>query len=513
MAQPNIGHVALRHVSKHFGDVLALDEANLQLRPNEVHVVAGENGSGKTTLMNVLSGLYQPDTGGIWIDDRAVAFNSPRDALRLGIGMVHQHFEQVRPFSALENIVLGHEGPGWRLRLSERKHLVETVMRRYGLDLDLDRAVRDVSIGVQQKIEILKALYRGVRLLILDEPTTHLTPQEVDGLFATVRQLAHDGLSVVLITHKIREIRDVGDSISILRRGQVVATLARSEASEARLVELLMGNRVAQSSARTDRPRPFSELPVLRLEHIVAPPINNCTLHVRGGEIVGVAGVAGNGQPELAEIIVGTRPIVSGVLHLGARDVTHASVRARLRVGLGYIPEDRLRDGILPRLSVAETFALGPHHTLFQGHSLYDVSRIRQLARAAIEEFSVVTPSEQTPTARLSGGNIQKVIVARAVKETSTRHGSMLVAMNPTRGVDLGTTSFVHARLAELADQGNGILLISEDLDELVRLSDRLVVMYRGEIVGQFVRPEFDVYRIGSLMTGVDQSSTLTRQG
>lgn len=500
------GSVALRNLSKRFGEVTALDKASLVLRRHEVHVLAGENGSGKTTLMNVLSGLYQPDDGGVWIDDRQIAFGSPRAALQVGIGMVHQHFEQVRPFSALENVLLGHEGGGWRLRLAERRRAVETLMQRYGLAVDLDRPVQELSIGVQQKTEILKALYRGVELLILDEPTTHLTPQEVGGLFATIRELVGDGMTVVLITHKVREIRDIGDSVSVMRRGQVVATLERSETSEARLVELLMGERSEQGSSGTARRLVSPGGSVLEVEHVSAPGIYDCSFDLRGEEIVGVAGVAGNGQRELAEVIVGTRGIVSGALRLRGQDVTHASVRGRLLLGLGYIPEDRLREGILPRLSVAETFALGLHHALFEGRSSYDEARVRRLAREAIEEYGVVTPSERVPTARLSGGNIQKVLVARAISEASIRGDSTLVAMNPTRGVDLGTTAFIHRRLSEMGERGNGVLLISEDLDELLRLSHRVLVMYRGRIAGQFPRTEFDAHRIGSLMAGAEAS-------
>ncbi|MGI9148833.1 MAG: ABC transporter ATP-binding protein [Chloroflexota bacterium] len=502
MASPR--SLALRNVSKRFGGVVALDDASLVLRPREVHVVAGENGSGKTTLMNVLSGLYQPDRGGVWIDGRQVTLGSPRDALRLGIGMVHQHFEQVQPFSALENVLLGHEGGGWRLRLSQRRRAVETLMQRYGLVVALERPVQELSVGEQQKTEILKALYRGVDLLILDEPTTHLTPQEVGGLFATIRELVRDGLTVVLITHKLREIRDIGDSVSIMRRGQVVATLGRSEASEARLIELLMGERVVEANQREPRPTVSRASSVLEGQHLSAPGVYDCSFEVRSGEIVGVAGVAGNGQRELAEVIVGTRPLVSGALRLGGQDITDASVRERLLLGLGYIPEDRLREGILPRLSVAETFALGLHHALFEGRSTFDETRVRRLTREAIDEYGVVTPSERVPTARLSGGNIQKVLVARAMSQASRRVDSTLVAMNPTRGVDLGTTAFVHHRLMEMANRGSGVLLISEDLDELLRLSNRVLVMYSGRIAGQFARAEFDPYRIGGMMAGVE---------
>jgi simple sugar transport system ATP-binding protein len=457
--------------------------------------------------MNVLAGLYRPDAGTVWLEGRQVVFGSPRDALRLGVGMVHQHFELVGPFTALECVLLGQEGGGWRLRLSARRRAVESVMRRYGLEVDLAARVDTLSIGVQQKVEILKALYRGVQLLILDEPTTHLTPQEVDGLFATMRDLVAAGLTVVLITHKLREIRDIGDRVSVMRRGQIVATLDRAEASESRLVELLMGRREAQEAAVRPRPAPATPTAsVLRLDRVSAAGLTDCSLEVRAGEIVGLAGVAGNGQRELAETVVGTRPVVAGRLELGSRDVTRASVRERLLLGLGYVPEDRLREGILPRLSLAESFALGQHHTLFRSRWRFDERLVFRLARQAVTEYRVAAPGEWVQTARLSGGNIQKVLVARAMRvaTASGAPASLLLALNPVRGLDLATTDFVHRRLADVRDRGGGVLLVSEDLDELLRVSDRLLVMHRGRIVGQLGRAEFDAYRIGGLMTGAD---------
>ena len=481
----------------------------MELRPREVHVLAGENGSGKTTLMNVLAGLYRPDAGGVWVDGCQVAFGSPRDALKLGIGMVHQHFELVGPFTALESVLLGQEGGGWRLHLSQRRRAVESLMRRFGLVVNLDARIHDLSVGVQQKVEILKALYRGVELLILDEPTTHLTPQEVDSLFATIRDLVGAGLSVVLITHKLREIRDIGDRVSIMRRGEVVATLERADASEARLIELLMGQpqRLAEeASVRPVRPASTGDS-LLSLDHVSAAGLVDCSFDLRSGEIVGLAGVAGNGQRELAEAVVGTRPVLAGRLVLGGQDVTRASVRQRLLLGLGYVPEDRLREGILPRLSLAETFALGPHHALFRSRWRFDGHLVRGLARQAIQEYGIVAPSERIATARLSGGTIQKVLVARAIRVATAGATSVLLAMNPTRGLDLGTTAFVHRRLFELREAGGGVLLISEDLDELLRLSDRILVTYRGRIAGELGRAEFDAYRIGSLMAGAEISS------
>jgi len=507
--------IRLVGISKRFGTVQALAGVDLDLRHSEVLVLAGENGAGKTTLMNVLAGLYQPDQGSIVVDGAPIhRLGSPRAAIAHGIGMVHQHFELVAPFTALENIVLGHEG-GWRQSARQRRQVVGELMERWGLRVDLDAPVRDLSVGVQQKIELLKVLYRGARVLILDEPTTHLTPDEVGGLFATIRQLVTGGLTVVLITHRLREIRDIGDRVAVMRRGQCVGTLARAEASEPRLVQLLMGAARGEeqgvavsegSVARSPRrPRPSSG-PLLALERVAAADVDGCTLALVGGEVLGVAGVAGNGQRALAEAIVGTRRITSGRLCVGGRDLTRASVGDRLRQGLAYIPEDRLVEGILPHLSLAETFALGSSHTLGSGSWLFDAAGVRSAARAAIEEYAVAAPSEQVPTAQLSGGNIQKVLVARALSLVkSARRPACVVAMNPTRGLDLRSAALVQQRLLDVADAGGAVLLVSEDLDELMQLSDRIVVMYRGTLSAPCLRGgfDFDRYRIGALMAGV----------
>jgi general nucleoside transport system ATP-binding protein len=487
--------VELRHISKRFGAVQALSEVDLDLRWGEVHALVGENGAGKTTLMNVLAGLYQPDAGAISLGGRQVdRFASPGEALRHGIGMVHQHFELVAPFTALDNVVLGHEG-GWRTSAAARRAAAGELMQRYRLPVDLDARVRDVSIGVQQKIEILKALYRGVRLLILDEPTTHLTPQEVADLFATVRQLARGGLSVVLITHKLREILDLADRVTVMRRGRAVATLGQDELGESRLVELLMGTSAPPAAQPAPVRRESGGAPVLELS---GPRVQ---LRLLSGELFGIAGVAGNGQVELAETLVGLRPLDHGRLVVAGRDVTHADVRARLLAGVAYVPEDRLRDGILPHLPVAETLFLGPHLRLFGGSWRYDPERVRAAARRVIADYGIATAGPDAPTAHLSGGNLQKLLVARALSQTSAGP-VVLIALNPTRGLDLATTTLVQQRLVELCRRGGAVLLVSEDLDELLRLCDRIAVMYRGRLSDPIERPAFDPYRIGSLMLG-----------
>ena len=516
--------IELRDIRKRFGQVRALAGVDFAVRRGEVHVLAGENGAGKTTLMNVLAGLYQPDAGEVVVRGRAVRITCPRDALGLGIGMVHQHFELVPPFSALENVLLGREGRRWWLDRRGQRRRVEALMAQYGLGVELDARVRDLSVGVQQKVEILKALFRGVDLLILDEPTTHLTPQEVDYLFATTRRLVERGLTVILITHKVREMLAIGDRLTVMRRGEIVGTLARAEATESRLIELLMGSGARVEPAAvgapgpmrsealsksgelgaTGRPPAATEVPALELVGVTAPGLRVEALALRAGELLGVAGVAGNGQRELAEVIVGLRPVTAGAIRLRGWDCGRASVRERILAGLAYVPEDRLAEGILPRQSLAESFVLGAHHLLFRGRRIFDAARARALCRRAIEDYRIVAQGPEVRSATLSGGNIQKALVARAVLVADQVERAVLVAMNPTRGLDIGTTEFVHRRLRELRERGKAVLLISEDLDELIELCDRIAVLYRGQLAGLRERSAFDPYRLGALMVGAD---------
>ena len=508
--------VELRGIRKRFGEVQALRGVDFAVEPGEVRILAGENGAGKTTLMNVLAGLYRADEGEILVRGRRVQIAAPRDALRHGVGMVHQHFELVPPFSVLDNVVLGREGHPLWLRRSRQRRDVRALMDRYGLRVDPDARVRDLSIGLQQKVEILKTLYRGVDLLILDEPTTHLTPQEVDALFGTIRELTRgDGagtrrLSVVLITHKLREMLSVGDRVTVMRRGEVVGTVPRAEATEAGLVRMLMGG-------TNPSPTPLRAgegggggvpVPILELRDVTAagrgerPVVDGCSLAVGTGEIVGVAGVAGNGQKELAEVVVGLRPLVSGELLLRGQPVGGRPVRERLVSGVAYVPEDRIGEGILPHLSLTETLLLGPHHLLFRGRALFDGAAARELARTAIREYGILARDERVAASSLSGGNIQKVLVARAVILAEAVEHGLLIALNPARGLDVMTSELVYRRLRELRDAGKGILLISEDLDELMALCDRVAVIYRGRIVGVFGRGEYDPYKMGELMVG-----------
>jgi simple sugar transport system ATP-binding protein len=498
--------VAMRGVAKRFGDVTALRGVDFTVAGGEIHGLLGENGAGKTTLMNILSGLYRADHAEIAIDGRPVAIRSPADALAHRIGMVHQHVELIPSFTALENVLLGCEGERWRLHLDRHRHAVETVAQRFGLAVPLDVPVRTLAVGVQQKIEILKALYRGVEILILDEPTTMLTPQEVDVLFATIRTMTAEGLTVIFITHKIREILANCDRITVMRAGAVVATLDRAAADEAILVEMMIGQRLTGVSIGPP-PGAGATAPVLEVRELVveadqvARAVDRCTFALAGGQLVGLAGVAGNGQRELAEALVGLVPAAGGSIAVAGRDVTRASVRERLAAGLVHIAEDRIEDGVLPGLSVTENLMLGLHPLAFKGR-LFDRRAAGQLARRAIAEYTIVAPHEDAPATSLSGGNIQRLMVARAMMLAEITGGRVVVAANPTRGLDVRATEFVRGRLLDFARRDGAVLLVSEDLDELLQLCDRILVMYRGRIVGDLPRPAFDAYRIGALMAG-----------
>jgi general nucleoside transport system ATP-binding protein len=499
--------VDMRGIAKHFGDTVALRGVDFALRRREIHGLLGENGAGKTTLMNVLSGLYRPDAGTIVLDGRPAAIHSPADALRHGIGMVHQHVELISTFTALENILLGSETTGWWLRPERHRAAVAAIARRFGLPVPLDAVVGRLAAGVQQKIETLKALSRGVEVLILDEPTTMLTPQEVDGLFTTVRSLAAGGVAVVFITHKIREILAHCDVVTVMRSGEVVATVDRASASEQLLIEMMIGRRDVRADAASDRTP--TRTPVLEIrglsvrDDVGVGVVEGCDLGVHAGEIVGVAGVAGNGQREVAEAVVGLRPCAGGSLRVAGRDITTASVHDRIAAGLVYVPEDRIHDGILPGLSVAENLVLGLHPYIFAGRRLFDRSLARETARAAITEYGIQARDSEARAVDLSGGNIQKILVARAMTLARLARGVALLAMNPTRGLDVRATAFVRGRVLDFARAGGGVLLISEDLDELLQLCDRIVVMYRGAIMADVPRADFGAYRIGALMAGV----------
>jgi general nucleoside transport system ATP-binding protein len=497
--------VELSDISKRFGDVQALDAASFSARAGEIHALLGENGAGKTTIMNVLVGLYRADSGEVRLGGAPVTIRSPRDAADHRVGMVHQHFELVKVFDGLDNILLGAESTRFRSDRARHEAAIDELAGSTGLTVDLQTPVGELAVGDQQKIEILRTLYAGIDVLILDEPSTHLTPAEVDTLFSVIRRLADEGLTVVLITHKLNEVLAIADRITVLRRGATVGTIARQDASRAAIVEMMMGKGAAgDRSTVTPRPRePEPDTaPLLMLNGVRAdagPPID---LRIERGELVGVAGVAGNGQQRLVRLISGLDRAIAGTIQLGGNDITSRSVAERIRAGIAVLPDDRMRDGVLASAPLHETYYLGVHQ-LTTG-SRVRRSRLRTLAREAIQTYRVVARDEDVVTATLSGGNVQKLLVARAEVIATAAEDGVVIAMNASRGLDVGAAAFVHERFLALRDSGRSVIFLSEDLDELMHLCDRIVVVHAGSIVASFDRGEYDRYEIGGHMVGSD---------
>ncbi|MBX3069208.1 MAG: ABC transporter ATP-binding protein [Thermomicrobiales bacterium] len=496
-------------ISKRFGPVLANDNVDLTLWPGEIHAVLGENGAGKTTLMNVLSGMYQPDDGQILLDGQPAVIKTPIDALEQGIGTVYQHFTLVPNLSVIENVVLGTK-TGFRLDLGNAERQLQTMLADFALNTTPQTEVRHLSIGQRQRIEIIKVLFRGTRVLLLDEPTSVLTPVEVEGLFAILRRLREQGVAVVIITHKLDEALDLSDRITVLRQGRKVGvldpeTLAASdrETSRLRIVELMFGGRPSSEGSDVASGSAAPGETLLTLSAISAdgdrgaPAVKNLSLDLHRGEVFGIAGVDGNGQKELGEVIAGQRRSTSGSLAIDGRTLTNQGVSAISRAGIGYVTDDRLGEGSVPGQSVAEnavlkTIGLAPFSRKFW----LNRKAIERHAEALIEQFDVRTPSASTQLTLLSGGNIQKLLLAREL----AMKPKVLVCNKPTYGLDIRTAQFVLKTLREQANDGNAVLLISSELDELLDVSDRLGVMYNGELVAIFERGEFDVETIGQLM-------------
>jgi ABC-type uncharacterized transport system ATPase subunit len=498
--------VALRGITKRFPAVVANDLVDFEAAEGEVHALLGENGAGKTTLSNILTGLYRPDEGEILLLGRRVEFHSPRDAISAGIAMVHQHFRLVSPFSVAENVVLGDQrdlGRGFLVRTGAIEQRVAELSSRYGLAVDPRARIWQLSVGEQQRVEILKALYQDARILILDEPTAVLTPQEADALFETVRAMAADGRTVIFISHKLHEVKAVADRVTVLRRGRSIATASTAEATPRSLAALMVGREVEIGRRHEDRPQ-VGEV-VLSLDGVCAdgdrgvPAVNDVSLDVRRGEIVAIAGVAGNGQRELSETIVGMRPTTKGTVEVGGRRVRSGDPRSAIRAGVAYVPEDRLGTGVAPTMSIASNLVLKSYRRapISRGPFLR-FGRIRDLALRAIDKYDVRASGPDEPAWQLSGGNLQKVVLSREF----SGEPAVLVAASPTRGLDVSSIESVHAYLREAASTGVGVLLLSEDLDEILALADRIAVMYEGGIAGERDARSATVEELGLLMAG-----------
>ena len=492
----------LRGITKLFPGTVANERVDFDLVPGEVHALLGENGAGKSTLMNVLFGLYRADEGEIRVHGEPVAISSPRDALHHGIGMVHQHFMLIPVMTVAENIILAREPRrGVLLDLKEAEARVAEISRRFGLDVDPHAHVSDISVSQQQRVEIIKALYGDAEVLILDEPTAVLTPQEAEELFEVLRGLTATGKSVIFITHKLHEVLEIADRITILRRGRRVATVPREGATETELARLMVGRDVLlQVDKRPAEPgEPLlvvSDLVVLDNRHLEA--VRGVSLTVRAGEIVGVAGVDGNGQSELVEALTGLRRPRSGTIVFDGVDLTRAHARRFLEAGIGHIPEDRQRQGLILNFSLAENLGLREYRrTPASRFGWLKPSVLVRRARELIEEFDVRGGTPTTPASELSGGNQQKVVVAREVANDPR----LLVASQPTRGLDVGATEFVHNRLVRERDDGRAVLLVSFAIEEIQSVSDRILVLYEGRIVGEYP-PSVSKEELGIAMTG-----------
>ncbi len=496
--------IEMTGIRKEFPGVVANDNVNFSVEHGEIHALVGENGAGKTTLMNVLYGLYHPEAGTIKINGQVVHIHKNSDAIDLGIGMVHQSFKLVPSFTVAENITLGAEPRKFLFtdREAVRKNVLE-ISKRFGLEVDPDVRISDLPVGVQQRVEILKALYRSADILILDEPTAVLTPQETDELFGVIRSLVAKGKTVIFITHKFREVMQVSNRVTVMRDGKVVATKETRDTNPAELARMMVGREVL---LRVDKEKANPKEPVLQIEHLKAldnrflPAVRDVSLEVHAGEILGIAGVEGNGQRELVESIVGLRPAVGGKIHMKGKEITHLSVRERRESGISCVPEDRYVRGVALSATVEDNLIVGNYYKPpMSSGQLLNLDRIKQFARDMVKKFDVRTPSEDVPAFTLSGGNLQKVVLAREI----SAEPDLLIVAQPTRGLDVGSIEFVHRRIVEARDRGAAVLLVSAELEEVMSLSDRISVLFEGRIVGTVNADQASEEGLGLWMAGV----------
>jgi ABC-type uncharacterized transport system ATPase subunit len=506
--------VELRGITKRFPGIVANDSISLKLKKGEIHALLGENGAGKSTLMNIVFGLYQPDEGEILVRGQPVTIDSPNKAFDLGIGMVHQHFKLVQPFTVTENIILGLEPrKGLNIDYKTAHARVARLSEQYGLKVDPKARIESISVGMQQRVEILKTLYRGADILIFDEPTAVLTPQEIRELAGIFRGLVAEGKSIILITHKLKEIMEIADTVTIIRRGKVIDTLKVADTNPQELAEKMVGRGV---SFRTEKKEAQPGPVVLDVKDVTClgakgmPVLNGISLQVRAGEIVGIAGVDGNGQSELVEALTGLRPIQSGRVTLKGADITNGTPRRISEAGLALIPEDRHKHGLVLDFTISENMVLETYfHPEFSKGLFLDYNAIDKHAERLIQEFDVRTPSIYNKARSLSGGNQQKAIIAREVDKDP----ELLIAAQPTRGLDVGAIEFVHKRLIEQRDRGKAVLLVSFELDEILNVADRIAVIYEGRIVGEVLPKETSDQELGLMMAGSKRMQGGTAHG
>ena len=496
--------IEMRDITKRFGEFVANDQINLNVKKGEIHALLGENGAGKSTLMNMLAGLLEPTSGEILINGQNVTIESPSKAAQLGIGMVHQHFMLVDAFTVTENIILGSESTNAAGMIDLKNAMAEitALSKKYGLDVDPTAKVADISVGAQQRVEIIKTLYRGADLLIFDEPTAVLTPDEITELLKIMKVLVSEGKSIILITHKLDEIRAVADRVTVIRRGKSIETVEVAGATNDDLAEWMVGRSV---SFKTEKIAANPKEVILSIENLVVnenrgiPAVKNLSLEVRAGEIVGIEGIDGNGQSELIQAITGLRKVKSGKISIKGEDVTHYSPRKITELSVGHVPEDRHRDGMILEMTVAENFALQTYYKEpISKNGILNYSKINEKARQLMEEFDVRGAGELIPGKSLSGGNQQKAVIAREID----RNPDLLIVSQPTRGLDVGAIEYIRKRLIAERDKGKAVLVVSFELDEILDVSDRIAVIHDGSIHGIVLPAETTKQELGKLMAG-----------